>query len=360
MNEKSWLRVLNSCSDNRKSKTCTEPRRSIQNRKWAGIVALVVTLAMCGAVALAQQPKKIHRIGYLALAETLRDTTRFEGVRLALREIGYIDGQNITIEYRNAEGKSDRLPELAVELVRLKVDIIVAAGGDPVVRAAKNATKMIPIVLVGAGIDPVVAGHVESLARPGGNITGITNLTRELGGKRLELLKEAVPKVVRVAVLYESANPGSLRELKEVLPVAARALKLTIQPWEVRAADDFEKVVAALNKQRPDGLYVTSSPLMAANLKRTVGFALKSRLPSVGSNTQYVENGGLMSYDADLADSYRRVAYYVDRILKGAKPADLPVEQPTKFELVINLKTAKQIGLTIPPEVLARASRLIK
>ena len=214
--------------------------------------------------------------------------------------------------------------------------------------------------MMGAGADPVEAGLVESLARPGGNVTGITNLSRELGGKRLELLKEAVPKVARVAVLYDPANPASVLEVKEVLPVAARALRLTIQPWEVRAADGFERVFAALNKQRPDGLYVLGGPLMNANQKRIVGFALKSRLPSMYSSREAVDAGGLMSYGADLADSYRRVAYYVDRILKGAKPADLPVEQPTKFELVINLKTAKQIGLTIPPEVLARASRLIK
>ena len=214
--------------------------------------------------------------------------------------------------------------------------------------------------MAGAGVDPVEAGLVESLARPGGNVTGITNLDGELGGKRLELLKEAVPKLARVAVLYDPAAPGSVREVKEVLPVAARALRLTIQPWEVRAADDFERVFAAINKQRPDGLYVLAGPLMNANRKRIVGFALKSRLPSMYSSREVVDAGGLMSYGADLADSYRRVAYYVDRILKGAKPADLPVEQPTKFELVINLKTAKQIGLTIPPEVLARANRLIE
>ena len=230
------------------------------------------------------------------------------------------------------------------------------------VLAAKNATKTIPIVMTGAGADPVEAGFVESLARPGGNVTGITNLTRKLGGKRLELLKEAVPKIARVAVLYEPANPGSVLELKEVLPVAARALGLTIEPWEVRAAGDFEKVFATLNKQRPDGLYVPGSggPLMSANQKRIVDFTLKSRLPSMYYTRGDVEAGGLMYYGADIADSYRRVATYVDKILKGAKPADLPVEQPMKFELVINLKTAKQIGLTIPPEVLARASRLIK
>ena len=210
------------------------------------------------------------------------------------------------------------------------------------------------------GSDPVKAGLVESLARPGGNVTGLTNLSRELGGKRLELLKEAVPKLARVAVLYDPAIPSSVLEVKELLPVAARALGLTLQPWEVRAADGFEKVFAALNKQRPDGLYVSAGPLMLANRKRIVGFALKSRLPSMYSNREAVDAGGLMYYGADLADSYRRVAYYVDRILKGAKPADLPVEQPTKFEFVINLKTAKQIGLTIPPEVLARANRLIR
>ncbi len=245
--------------------------------------------------------------------------------------------------------------------MRLKVDIIVVGSGDQWIRAAKNATKTIPIVMMGQGTDPVSAGLVESLARPGGNVTGLTSLTRALGGKRLELLKETVPKISRVAVLYDPANPPSLHEVKELLPADARALKLTIQPWEIRAVDDFEKVFAALNKQRPDGLYPTGAgPVMRPNEKRIAGFALKSRLPSVYDSRGYVEAGGLMSYGADLADSYRRVAIYVDKILKGAKPADLPVEQPTKFELVINLKTAKQIGLTIPPSVLAQADKVIK
>jgi len=205
----------------------------------------------------------------------------------------------------------------------------------------------------------VEAGFVESLARPGGNVTGITSLTTDLGGKRLELLKEAVPKLDSVAVLYDPVALGSVLQLKD-LPVAARALGLTLQPWEVRAANGFEKVFAALNKQRPDGLYVFGSALMNANQKRIVGFALKSRLPSVYGRREAVDAGGLMSYGADLAASYRRVAYFVDKILKGAKPADLPVEQPTKFELVINLKTAKQIGVTIPQKVLARADKVIK
>ena len=214
--------------------------------------------------------------------------------------------------------------------------------------------------MMGAGIDPVEAGHVESLARPGGNVTGVTILNGELGGKRLELLKEAVPKLARVAVLYDPANPGPAIEVKEDLPVAARALKLTLQPWEVRAANGLEKVFAALNKQRPDGLYVLGGALMNANQKRIVGFALESRLPSVYTRRQAVDAGGLMYYGGDEAESYRRVAYYVDRILKGAKPADLPVEQPIKFEFVINLKTAKQIGMTIPPNLLARADKVIK
>jgi putative ABC transport system substrate-binding protein len=322
---------------------------------------LLTTVVLATAsLADAQQPKKVPRIGYLSATDPAGESARAEAIRLALRERGYIEGQNIAIEYRYAEGKFYRFPELAAELVRLKVDIIVAGGGDPLIQAAKNATKTIPIVMVGVGTDPVEAGLIESLARPGGNVTGMTNLSTVLGGKRLELLKEAVPKLARVAVLYEPANPPNVREVKEVLPAAARALRLTIQPWEVRAADDLERVFAALNKKRPDGLYVLGGPLLRANRKRLMGLALKSRLPSVYISRESVEAGGFMSYGADEADSYRRVAYYVERILKGAKPADLPVEGPTKFELVINLKTAKQIGVTIPQSVLYKADKVIK
>jgi putative ABC transport system substrate-binding protein len=342
-----------SLSDNPKSKS--------DNQKWVGIIALVVALMVCGARAEAQQPSNIPRIGWLSAGSASLEPapSRLKSFQQGLADLGYVEGKNIIIEKRYAEGNLDRLPELAAELVRLKVDIIVAGGGINVIRAAKNATNTVPIVMGGTGIDPVVAGLVESLARPGGNVTGITDLTRELGSKRLELLKEAVPKLTRVAVLYESANPGSLRELKEILPAAARALKLTVRSWEIPDADGFENVFAALNKERPDGLYVTTSPLMTANVKRSAGFALKSRLPSVGSNT-YVDAGGLMSYDPNIPDSQRRVAVYVDKILKGTKPGDLPVEQPTKFELVINMKTAKQIGLAIPANVLARADKVIK
>jgi len=217
------------------------------------ILVAVVLLAL-GVIAEAQEPKKVHRIGYLSGFDPARESTRSEGIRLALRELGYIEGQNIAIEYRFAEGKRDRVPELAAELVRLKIDIIVAAGGAVVIPVAKNATKTIPIVMIGVGLDPVEAGYVESLARPGGNITGLTILETDLGGKRLELLKEAVPKVTRVAVLYHPVTPGGVRELKEVLPVAARALGLTLQPWEVRSADDIDRVFASMGKQRPDGL----------------------------------------------------------------------------------------------------------
>jgi putative ABC transport system substrate-binding protein len=308
--------------------------------------------------ARAQQLKKVSRIGYLSPVDAASESSISEAIRLALRERGYVEGQNIAIEYRYAEGKVDRFPELAAEVARLKVDIIVVAGGTRLVRAAKNATKTIPIVMVGTGADPVEARIVDSLARPGGNVTGITLLSKELGGKRLELLKEAVPKVVRVAVLYDPAT--SMLDVKEVLPVAARALRLTLQPWEIRDADGFEKVFAALNKQHPDGLYVLQSPLMNANEKRIAGLALKSRLPSMYYNREFVNAGGLMSYGADLAESYRRVAYFVDRILKGARPADLPVEQPMRFEFVINLKTAKQIGLTIPQWTLMKADRVIQ
>jgi putative ABC transport system substrate-binding protein len=323
------------------------------------ICSLLTILLLTGLPAQAQQPKKVPRIGYLAVGGGASESARAEGVRRALRERGYIEGQNIASEYRYAEGKWERLPELADELVRLKVDIIVVGGPKPI-RAAMNATKTIPIVMVGTGTDPVEEGLVKSLARPGGNVTGLTLLSGELGGKRLELLKEAVPKLARVSVLYDPATPVSVHEVKEGLPVAARALRLTIQPWEVRAENGFEKVFAALNKQRPDGLYVTGGPLMTANEKWIVGFALKSQLPSVYDRRGFVDAGGLMSYGADLSDSYRRVAYYVDKILKGAKPADLPVEQPTKFELVISLKTAKQIGVTIPQSMLYRADKVIR
>jgi len=345
------LRFFASQSDNPKSK--------IENPKWLGILAIVLTFVFGGVEGAAQQPKKVSRIGYLVSSDPVTESTRSEGIRQALRDLGYVEGQNIAFEYRYAEGKLDRFPELAAELVRLKVDIIVVAGGNTLIQAAKNATKTIPIVMSGAAPDPVEAGFVDSLARPGGNVTGLALLVNELAGKRLELLKEAVPKVTRVAVLHDPALPPNVLELKEV-QTAAPALGLTIQPWEVRGTDDFDRVFAAQNKQRPDGLYVVAGRLMTSDRKQIVGFALKSRLPSVYPQREYVDAGGLISYAADRTDNYRRVAIYVDKILKGTKPADLPVEQPTKFELVINLKTAKQIDLTIPQSVLYRADKVIK
>jgi putative ABC transport system substrate-binding protein len=237
------------------------------------ILVAVVLLAVA-VTAEAQQPGKVPRLGYLSSSDPASDSPRFEAIRVALRNLGYIEGQNIASEYRYAEGKLDRLPDLATELVRLKVDIIVV-GGDIPTRAAMKATKTIPIVIMGTGSDPVAAGLVESLARPGGNVTGITTLTRELGGKRLELLKEAVPKVARVTVLYDPTVPDSVLDVKEVLPVAARALKMTIQPWEVRGTDDFEKVFSAMAKQRPDGLYATAGPLNASQPKTDRGLCVK-------------------------------------------------------------------------------------
>jgi putative ABC transport system substrate-binding protein len=325
-------------------------------RFWLLITVLLITVVS----AEAQQPKKVYRIGYLSARAPAGESRRAEAIRSALHELGYIEGQNFAIEYRYAEGKLDRLPALAADLVRLNVDIIVITGGDPDIRAAKYATKTIPIVITGPGSDPVEAGFVESLARPGGNVTGLTNLSRELGSKRLELLKEASGRLTRVAVLYEPTLSTNVREIREELPPAARALGLTVRSWEVRTADGFERAFAAREKDRPEGLYVLAGPLINGHLKRIAHFALKTRLPSVHSSTDYVAAGGLMSYSADISDRYRRVAYYVDRILKGARPADLPVEQPTKFELIINLKTAKQIGVTIPPNVLARADRVIR
>ena len=325
--------------------------------RWLFILLTVASVHL----AEAQQPKRVHRLGYLGSGDSAADAGRAEGIRLSLRGLGYIEGQNIVIEYRYAEGNFDRLPELAADLVRLKVDLIIVAGGAAPIRAAVNSTKTIPIVLVGAGSDPVRAGYIKDLARPGGNVTGITSLGRDLGGKRLELLKEIVPKLAEVAFLYDGHNADSIRELKEILPVPARTLGLVIQPLEARDKDDFEKIFADLNKRRANGLYVPGGgPLIGANRKRIATFALKTRLPSVYGNRETVEMGGLMSYAADQVDSYRRVAIYVDKVLKGGNPGEIPIEQPTKFELAINLRTAKQIGLVIPPNVLARADRVIK
>jgi putative tryptophan/tyrosine transport system substrate-binding protein len=326
-------------------------------------IVFLTLSAMLFALSLqvnAQQVKKIHRIGYLSSVDPAADAPVAEPIRRALHELGYIEGKNIFIEYRHGAGRRDRATELAGELLRLNVELIVVAGGEPWVRATMNATKSIPIIMNGAGIDPVKEGFVESLARPGGNVTGPTSLNTELGGKRLELLKEAVPKLARVAVLY-SPLTGATHEAKEELPVVARGLRLTLRSWEIREADDFKQVFAALNKERLDGLYVLlAGQTMRTNLKRIADFALKSRLPATYSFRESVDAGGLMYYGADEVERYRRVAYYVDRILRGTKPADLPVEQPTKFEFVINLKTAKQIGLAIPPDLLARATKIIK
>jgi putative tryptophan/tyrosine transport system substrate-binding protein len=251
--------------------------------------------------------------------------------------------------------------KLAAELVRVKVDIIVVPSGTTNIEAAMSATKTIPIVMLGLAADPVEAGLVESLARPGGNVTGLTTLSRELGGKRLELLKEAITKLTYVVVLYDPANPGAALEIKEFLPDAARGLGLTVRSVEIGDVNNFEKVFAMLNKDRPDGLYVAGAgSLMRTNRKRIASFALNSRFPSVYDNIESVDAGGLMYYGADLADTYRRVAIYVDKVLKGANPAELPVERPTKFEFIINLQAAKQIGVTIPPNVLARADKVIK
>jgi putative tryptophan/tyrosine transport system substrate-binding protein len=332
------------------------------NMNLCFVFRLLTTIVITAASpANSQQPKNVARIGYLSTGQPTRDSARAEAIRLSLRERGYIEGQNIATNYRYSDGTLGRNDELAAELVRVKVDLIILAGGNTVIRAAKNATKTIPIVMTGQGSDPVEAGFVQSLARPGGNITGLTILNRELGGKRLELLKEAVPTVARVAVLHDPGIPGSVVELKEFLPVAARALRLSLRSWEVRDAGDFERVFAALNKERPDGLYVIEAgPVINGNQKRIVAFVSKSRLPSVYGNKGAGKRRWSHVQRADRTDSYRRVAYFVDRILKGAQPADLPVEQPTKFEFVINLKTATQIGVTIPPNVLARADRVIK
>jgi putative tryptophan/tyrosine transport system substrate-binding protein len=357
MRNKLPKRFLNSSSDNRKSKTCTELRRSIQNLKWGGIVAIGVAFAMCGAVAEAQQPKKVYRIGYLSIRPALVDED--EAFLKGLRELGYVEGQNIFIEWRFTKGKTGFSPGVAAELASFKVDCIVTVGVLPT-RAAKEATSTIPIVMANAADDPVRQGLVASLARPGGNVTGFIDASSDLTGKRLELLKETVPKTSRIAILWDPAAPAGASEFREA-EVAARALGVQLQSLEVRGTGDFENAFRATGKGRADALIVAAfGGLFHSNRDRIVNLAIKTVLPAMYTLPDYVPAGGLMSYAADLIDQHRRAATYVDKILKGTKPADLPVQQPTKFELIINLKTAKQIGLTIPQSVLYQADKVIK
>ncbi len=327
MDMKSSIRFLDSPCDNRKSK--------IQNLKWVGFLTIVVLLVGCVGMAEAQQPKKIPRIGYLSIAS---QPDNQEAFRQGLRELGYIEGQNITVEYRYAVGNVDRLPELAADLVRVGVDVIVP-GGNAATRAVQKATSTIPIVMSGT-TDPVASGFVASLARPGGNITGSATLFQDLAAKRLELLKEALPKVSRVGVLYNRAvNAAELRETQE----AARTLGVEVKILEVREPKDFEGAFEAGKTGRIGAISALASAFFYAHRALIINLAAKSRLPAIYEHREFVEPGGLMSYGPNFRDLFRRAAYYVDRILKGAKPADLPVEQPMKFELVINLKTAKQM-----------------
>lgn len=307
--------------------------------------------------ATAQQPTKVPRIGFLNAASPSAILARYEAFRHGLRDLGYVEGKNIVIEYRYAEGKLDRLRELGAELVRLKVDVIVTAGPSAT-RSIKKATATIPVVMA-FDYDPVGSGAVANLARPGGNITGLSALYPEISGKRLELLKEIVPKLSRLAILGSSTQPGNAQALKE-MELAARTLGVQLQYLEVRAPKDIESAFLAATQERADAVLVLTSPVFVSQRTELADLAVKSRVPATYQASEYVEAGGLMSYGVNIADLHRRAATYVDKILKGAKPAGLPVEQPQKFELIINLKAAKRIGLTIPPNVLVRADRVIK
>jgi putative ABC transport system substrate-binding protein len=350
MIEQSRVRFLGSLSDNRKSK--------IQNRKLVGTVALVLALVMFGVRAEAQQPKKIAKIGYLLASTPAAAAHNVEAFRQGLRELGYVEGKTVTLEVRYGEARAERLPELARELMALKVDVIVAST-DVAIAAVKRETQTIPIVMA-VSSDPVSTGFVASLAHPGGNVTGSSFRSPELSGKRLELLREVVPGLSRVAFLWNPDVRGAVLDYKETED-AARSLGLQLQSLEVVRAEDFDRAFSAITKERPLALIVPApNPVAFANRGQIASFAQKSRLPSMYGQDEYVGAGGLMSYGPSAPQMHRRAAMYVDKILKGTKPADLPVEQPTKFELLINLKTAKQIGLTIPPNVLARADKVIK
>ena len=328
------------------------------SKKTFGLALSALLCAFCSSAA-AQHPK-IPRIGYISPGGD-PDAPGFqvEAFRRGLQDLGYVEGKNILIEYRYAEGKPDRRLSLVRELVQLKVDVLVLTSLDSI-REAKQVTKLIPVVMV-ATVDPVSTGLVDSLARPGGNVTGLTRLMRDLSGKRLELLKEVVPhRISRVGVLWDVDTRAGGIGFKEY-EVAAQALKMDLQSLEVRGPKpDLDGAYQAAAKSRVSALVTITSGMFTRNQKQIADLAVKSRLPSMHEQMDYVEAGGLMSYSSDDTNIYKRAAYYVDRILKGTKPPDLPVEQPTKFEFIINLKTAKQIGLTIPPNVLARADRVIK
>ena len=326
------------------------------NRKIVGFVVATAIL-VSAHLAEAQQAKKVHRIGFLGAAFRSSNPARHEALRQGLRALGWVEGKNIAIEYRFADGKRDRLPELASELVSLKVELIVTGGPAPT-RAVKEANIMIPIVM-GFDNDPVGSGFVASLARPGGNITGLSTLTPEISGKQLEILKEIVPRLSRVAVLGNSTEPGNAQALRE-MELAAGAFRVQLQYLDVRSANDIESAFRTASKGPADAVLLLGSPIASSQRTQIAAFAVKSKLPAIYPWPEFVEDGGLMAYGVSITDLFRRAAIYVDKILKGTKPADLPVEQPTKFEFVINLKAAKQIGLTIPPNVLARADKVIK
>ena len=320
---------------------------------WLPATLLLITVSP----APAQQPTKIPRIGFLGGASASANAGRVEAFRQGLRELGYVEGKNTVIEYRWAEGRLDRLPALAAELSRLKVDVIISAG-PTVTRVVKEKIATIPIVM-GFDDDPVGSGFVASLARPAGNITGLSALSPELSGKQLELLKEIIPRLSRVAVVGSSTHPGTAQSIKEI-ELATGAFKVQLQSLDVLVPKDIESAFGAASKGRADAVIVLSSVVSNSHKKEFVELAVKNRLPAIYYTAEWVETGGLMTYGASFTDLFRRAATYVDKILKGAKPADLPVEQPKKFEFIVNLKAAKQIGLTIPPNVLVRADKVIR
>ncbi len=324
------------------------------NNKIICLAVGAILFALCGSVD-AQQSKKVSRLGFLSPTS---DDSRVEAFRQGLRELGYVEGQNIAIEYRWADGKFEQLPDLALELVRLKVDVVVAVVTQASL-AVKKATGTIPVVMIGVS-DPVGSGLVVGLARPGANITGTSSMTAEIVGKQLELIKETIPKISRVGGLWNPANPVFQAIQRREAEAAARALGVQLQLVEARAPDEIDRAFAGVAKERMRALLVLNDPVFTAQRKQIADLSAKHRLPTVSGTREYTEVGGLMAYGPSFPDMYRRAAYYVDRILKGTKPADLPVEQPMKFEFSINLKAAKQIGLTIPPNVLARADKVIR